>query len=101
MAKKYSPDIFDMIGEEAMDRINALGLELLERNGYDTKGALDTHDRAREVKRLMRSRGDELRYSVLFNSESGSLLFFYELYSNGRLKERSRALRIVARGTQS
>lgn len=95
--KQAQPDIFDILGEEATRQMSELGFRFLSEHEYDTEGAMESQDKARELKHLMKARGQELRYRVLANTENGAVLFWYELYSGKELVARSKGIKFVGK----
>lgn len=95
--KAYEPDIFDILGEEATQQINELGFSFLAEQGYDVAGAVESYDRAREIRHIIKARGQELRYRVLANAENGAVLFWYELYEGKDIVARSKGLKFVGK----
>ena len=83
--KKRKIDVFDLLPPEAGERIDELGYKFLSNQGYDTEGAVASKEKRNEIKKIMKERGEELRYFGMVDKTTKAILVWFELY---RGKER-------------
>ncbi len=92
-------DVFDYLGDEAVDAQFALAWEFLEAQGYKIPSSLrenPTERRMQSFMQKMKERREALGYFAFQDREKGCILFGYVLYRRGRERARSRAIRFMA-----
>jgi hypothetical protein len=92
-------DVFDYLGEEAVDAQFSLAWEFLEAHGYKIPSALrnePTERRMQSFMQKMKKKREELRHFAFQDRENGCILFGYVLYRRGREVARSRAIKFMA-----
>lgn len=93
MTKKI--DIFDLLPQEASDRIDDIGYELLKENGYETDGAKESQQKQRELKKALKKDGRQLIYFSMIERETSNIIFWFELRKGNDVIARSKVLKFL------
>lgn len=93
MAKKI--DIFDLLTQEAIERIDDIGYELLKENGYETEGAKTSKQRQYELKKALAKDGRQLIYFSMIEKEMSNIIFWFELRKGNSVIARSKVLKFL------
>lgn len=94
MSKK-EVDIFDILPKEAFAAIDELGYNFLKAQGYDTEGAADSEAKRKEIKKALTKDGKKLFYRGATDKETGAILVWYEIESEGKCVARSQGIKFV------
>lgn len=93
MVKKI--DIFDLLPQEAIERIDDIGYELLKENGYETEGAKTSKQIQYELKKALARDGRQLIYFSMIEKETGNIIFWFELRKGNDVIARSKVLKFL------
>lgn len=93
MSKKI--DIFDLLTQSAVDRIDDIGYALLKEHGYDTDGAKNSKEKRNALKAALKKDGKQLIYFSMIDKETHNILFWFELRKNDEIIARSQAIKFL------
>ena len=94
---EYADFVMSYLDEEARGAVDAAGLELLSRFGFNTDGFLES-EKARELLAAdMHKKRTSLVHVVTPSEEKRSNIIYFELIRNGRVVGRSRSVEISYR----
>ncbi len=79
MAKKEI-DIFDLLPEEAIKKVDEIGYNFLSEQGFDTTGAAESNSKRTKIKKELKKQGKELFYKGAVDKETKAILIWFELY---------------------
>ena len=79
MAKKEI-DIFDLLPEEAIKKVDEIGYNFLSEQGFDTKGAAESNSKRTEITKELKKQGKKLFYKGAVDKETKAILIWFELY---------------------
>lgn len=94
MSKKKL-DVLDILPQEAINAIDKLGYDFLAAQGYDTEGAADSEAKRKEIKKALTKDGKKLFYRGATDKETGAILVWYELESEGKCVARSQGIKFI------
>ena len=89
-------DILDHLPEEVGAAVDRLGYDLLQSNGYHTRGADSSKKILRRLERDLKRNGHVLEYCTRPGAETGTVLLFFRLLDReGAELGRSQTMKIV------
>lgn len=88
-------DILDLLPSEVIEAVDKLGYEFLAGYGYDIDGVIESEYKREELRKALDDKGEELVYVGQINDESGAILVWYELRSNGDRIATSRGIKFL------
>lgn len=94
MSKK-EVDVLDILPQEAINAIDNLGYEFLKSQGYDTERAAESEAKRKEIKKALTKDGKKLFYRGATDKETGAILVWYELESEGKCVARSQGIKFI------
>ena len=77
---KREIDIFDLLPEEAIKKVDEIGYQFLSEQGFDTKGAAESDSKRAKIKKELKKQGKELFYRGAVDKETKAILVWFELY---------------------
>ena len=91
-------EIFDILPQECMVKIDELGYGFLADNGYKTDKCIKFEKRRKQLANAMKRHSEELVYKTAIDSESGRILLWFELIRAGKKVATSRGICFVREG---
>ena len=95
MAKKI--DVFDLLPQEAIEKIDDMGYEFLKENGYNVDGAKDSPAKQKEIKANLKKDGKSLIYFSMIDKETKAILFWFELCKGKKTLATSKGIKFLPR----
>ena len=87
--------IFDYLTEETQAQVLRVGLELLQKHGYDISGCEESERKCKKLCKAMKRRGDLLEYQIFAGKELGTVVVVYVLKRGGVEIDRSPGIKFV------
>lgn len=94
MAKKEI-DIFDLLPEEAIKKVDEIGYTFLSEQGFDTKGAAESNSKRAKLKKELKKQGKELFYRSAVDKETKAILIWFELCKGGETIATSQGIKFL------
>ena len=88
-------DILDVLPQEAIQKVDELGYDLLRQRGYEVKGAIVSPEKQKEIKAKMKENGDQLIYYGMIDKDTKAILIWFEIHHNKEKVLTSRGLKFL------